>query len=326
MPVHLKTISRSDRGGVSRASAPASIGNVGIGFDVLGQAFDAVRDTVTAHREADPGVRLGTVSGLVDRLPADVARNTALAAAASLLQAAGAPFGVTLDIHKGVPVSAGMGGSAASAVAAVVAVNALLPEPLSDRALLRHALEGERVSADPPPWDNVMASLLGGLVMAAALDPAHVRSLPTPEGIACVLVHPDLTIETQAARSLLGPQVPLAEAVDHGRRLAGFVAGCCSGDLALIRACLDDRLIEPQRAPLLPGFADIKRGALAAGALGMSFSGSGPALFAWVVPQAKAAVRTALLDGLAAQGLTARAYEAPIASAGARLEADACAI
>src|SRR3954470_17919882 len=113
------------------ASAPASIGNVGVGFDVMGQAFDAARDTVIAVREAAPGARLGQVSGLVDSLPDTPQSNTALAAAAAVLAAAGNPFGVRLSIDKGVPMSAGMGGSAASAVAAAAAVNALLPQPHS---------------------------------------------------------------------------------------------------------------------------------------------------------------------------------------------------
>lgn len=165
------------------ASAPASIGNVGVGFDVLGQAFDAVRDRVTAIREDAPGVRLGAVSGLVARLPDSPASNTALAAAAALLAASGATFGVRLDIDKGVPISAGMGGSAASAVAAAAAVNALLPVPYTLEELLPFAIEGERVSSDPPPWDNVMASLMGGLVLAARLDPPLIRRLPAPGGI-----------------------------------------------------------------------------------------------------------------------------------------------
>src|SRR4051812_32513431 len=113
------------------ASAPASIGNVGVGFDVFGQAFDAVRDTVTAVREEEPGVRLGAVTGLLDSLPDSPETNTALASAQALLEAAGTPFGVRLSIDKQVPMSAGMGGSAASAVAAATAVNALLPKPLS---------------------------------------------------------------------------------------------------------------------------------------------------------------------------------------------------
>ena len=153
------------------ASAPASIGNVGVGFDILGQAFDAVRDTVTATREAQAGVRLGQVTGLTNSLPKEPGANTALAAARAVLEAAGSPFGMRLSIDKGVPLSAGMGGSAASAVAAAAAANALLGSPFAVEELLPFALEGERVASDPPHWDNVMASLLGGLVLAAREKP-----------------------------------------------------------------------------------------------------------------------------------------------------------
>src|SRR3954468_21534956 len=147
------------------ASAPASIGNVGVGFDILGQAFDAARDRVTAFREADPAIRLGAVAGLVKILRARPDANTALAAGRAVLRACGEPFGIRLDIEKGVPLSAGMGGSAASAVAGAAAVNALLGEPFAIEELLPFALEGERAASDPPPWDNVVASLLGGLVL-----------------------------------------------------------------------------------------------------------------------------------------------------------------
>ena len=162
------------------ASAPASIGNVGVGFDILGQAFDAVRDTVTATREAQTGVRLGQVTGLTDSLPEEPDANTALAAARAVLEAAGSPFGMRLSIDKGVPLSAGMGGSAASAVAAAAAANALLGDPFTLEQLLPFALEGERVASDPPHWDNVMASLFGGLVLAASEKPALVQRLPVP--------------------------------------------------------------------------------------------------------------------------------------------------
>ena len=267
------------------ASAPASIGNVGVGFDVLGLAFDAVRDRVMAVREAAPGVRLGRVTGLVASLPDTAENNTALAAAAALLKAAGASFGVRLSIDKGVPVSAGMGGSAASAVAAAAAVNALLIEPLETEGLLTFALAGERISADPPPWDNVVAALFGGLVLVAREQPGHVHRLPVPAGIVSVLFHPPLTTETGAARRLLSSEVPLRTAVEHSRRLAAFVAGCAMRDPALLRAGLEDILVEPQRAHLVPALAPVKAAAKAAGALGCSFSGSGPSVFAWALHQ-----------------------------------------
>ena len=301
------------------ASAPASIGNVGVGFDVLGQAFDAVRDRVTAVREPEPGARLGAVSGLVDRLPDTPATNTALAAAVALLEAAGADFGVRLSIDKGIPMSAGMGGSAASAVAAAVAVNALLPRPFNHPDLLPFAMAGERVSSDPPPWDNVAASLFGGLVIVASERDALVRPLPTPAGIVSILFHPPVAVHTAEARRLLRAEVPMATAVEHSRRLAAFVAGCASGDLGLIRTGLDDLLVEPQRAHLLPALAPVKAAARAAGALGCSFSGSGPSVFAWA-PEGKAdAVADAMDAAFRAAGLAATDYRAPVESEGVRL-------
>jgi homoserine kinase len=302
------------------ASAPASIGNVGVGFDILGLAFDAARDRVTAVREAAPGIRLGSVSGLVDILPDTAGSNTALAAAAALLEAAGAPFGVRLSIDKGVPVSAGMGGSAASAVAAACAVNALLSDPLETDQLLPFALAGERISADPPPWDNVVAALFGGLVLVAREQPAEVHRLPLPAGIVSLLFHPPVRTETKVARQLLSPEVPLRTAVEHGRRLAAFVAGCAASDAALIRAGLEDILIEPQRAHLLPALAPAKAAALAAGALGCSFSGSGPSVFAWALERDADAIAAVMQDSFRAEGLAATAYRAPVDSPGVRLE------
>ena len=304
----------------ARASAPASIGNVGPGFDILGQAFDAVRDTVTAVREALPGVRLGEVSGLVASLPADVSSNTALAAAAAVLKAAGVDYGVRLSIDKGVPLAAGMGGSAASAVAAAVAVNAMLDKPFSTHELFLFALEGERVACDPPHWDNVMASLLGGLVLAAGLAPPTLARLAAPAGVTSILLHPASRIETRSARQLLERKVSMELVVEHSRRVAALIAGCASGDLDLIRAGLEDVLIEPQREHLLPVLPAVKRAALAAGALGCSFSGSGPSVFAWAPDDKAAAVEDAMACVFMEAGLAARAYRAPIESAGARVE------
>ena len=302
------------------ASAPASIGNVGVGFDVLGQAFDAARDYVTAVRESEPGVRLGTVSGLVTALPDTPQTNTALAAAKALLDDVGAGFGVRLSIDKGVPVSAGMGGSASSAVAAVVAVNALLPEPLPLAKLLPYGLEGERVSSDPPPWDNVIAALFGGLVMVANEERFDVHPLPSPRGVTTILFHPDAKIETAAARALLKPEVSMKTTVEHSRRLAAFIAGCTTGNIALIRSGFEDILVEPQRAPLLPALPAVKAAAMGAGALGCSFSGSGPSVFAWAIDADADRVEAAMAAAFLSEGLGARAYCGAVDSAGARIE------
>lgn len=304
----------------ARASAPASIGNIGVGYDVLGQAFDVARDTVSARREAEPGVRLGRVTGLVDSLPSAPEANTALAAAAAVLEAAAADFGVRIDIDKQIPISAGMGGSAASAVAAAAAVNALLETPYQTADLLPFALEGEKASADPPPWDNVMAALLGGLVIAARLEPALIAPIPAPAGITAVLFYPEAETETAAARNVLADQVPMQTAVEHARRISAFTLGCATGDRALIRAGLDDILVEPQRAFLLPELPSVKAAALNAGALGCSFSGSGPSVFAWADDAAADAVEAAMANAFADAGRSANAYRAPLESAGVRLD------
>ena len=306
----------------TRASAPASIGNVGVGYDVLGLAFDAARDRVRAVRNQQPGVRLGNVSGLAQTLPAAVGDNCALAAASAVLNAANAKIGVTLDIEKGIPMSAGMGGSAASAVAAAGAVNALLEAPFSVVELLPFALEGEAVSADPPPWDNVMASLHGGLVIAAQLVPPLVKRLPAPAGLTCIVFHPDRKTETQSARDLLAPSVSQHIAVEHARNIAGFVAGCTTNDRDLIRAGLHDIFIEPQRLPLLPELADVQRAAIAAGALGCSFSGSGPSVFAWAAESDSCHVIAAMQEAFDNQGCVAHLYQAPLESDGLRVEVD----
>jgi homoserine kinase len=243
-------------------------------------------------------------------------------AAQALLDAAGADFGVRLDVDKGVPLSAGMGGSAASAVAAAAAVNALLPEPLPVEALLPFAIEGERVSSDPPPWDNVVASLFGGLALVAREEePVLIRRLPVPGGVVAILLHPEAQVETRAARGLLRSEVKMRLAVEHSRKLAAFVAGCATGDLALVRAGFEDLLVEPQRAHLLPAFPAVKTAALAAGALGCSFSGSGPSVFAWALEPGADAVEAAMAGAFAAAGLGARAYRAPVDSPGVALEA-----
>ena len=301
------------------ASAPASIGNVGVGFDILGQAFDAARDVVTVVREDRPGLRLAHVSGLVGSLPDTPSKNTALAAAQAVLQAAGSPTGLSVSILKGVPIAAGMGGSAASAVAAAAAVNVLLGTPFSLEELLPFALEGERVASDPPPWDNVIASLMGGLVLVAREDPLLIQRLPSPAGVAAILFHPAATVETRMARSILKAEVSLSLAVEHSRRVAAFVAGCTTGDLELLKAGLEDLLIEPQRQHLLPVLPRVKAAALGAGALGCSFSGSGPSVFAWVLESDVRRVEQAMAGAFGENGVDARCYLAPVASEGVRV-------
>lgn len=302
------------------ALAPASIANLAVGFDLLGLAFGAAHDRITAVRTDEPGVQLGKVSGLMNSLPTHVSRNTSLRGAHALLQAQGNPFGVILHVAKGVPVSAGMGGSAASSVAAVMAVNALLDQPLPREDLFRFCLEGERASSDPPPRDNTAACLFGGLVMARADDPDKVLPLALPDGLEAVVVHPDLQIRTGESREQLDPQVPMAKSIEVAGRLAAFVRACEVSDMDLLGQVMRDVWIEPQRASGIKNFHEIQRAALLAGAISCSISGSGPSLFAWTREGTGAGVCKAMKHAFHAAGIVAEGWVAPLESRGAKLE------
>jgi homoserine kinase len=261
------------------AFAPATVSNVACGFDVLGFALTSPGDEVTA-RPVPSGVGIDDILGDAGRLPREAARNTAGVAAQALLTAAGESRGVALTIRKGLPLSSGLGGSAASAAAAVVAVDALLELHASIEMLITCALEGERLGAGSAHADNIAPSLCGGFVLVRCANPPDIVRLPVPAGLTAVVVHPDLEIETAMARRLLGDSVPLPDAIQQWANLGALVDGLHRGDFDLIGRSLVDTVAEPRRAPLVPGLAAIKRAAAAAGALGCSLSGSGPSLFA----------------------------------------------
>ena len=164
-----------------------------------------------------------------------------------------------------------------------------------------------------------MASLLGGLVLAASEKPPLVQQLPVPRGIVAIVLHPDVKVETRSARQLLASEVPMQLAIEHSRRVAAFVAGCVTGDLDLLRAGFEDVLVEPQRQHLVPALPSVKSAALAAGALGCSFSGSGPSVFSWAILAKADAVEQAMSAAFEGAGMTARAYRAPVASEGVKV-------
>jgi homoserine kinase len=261
------------------AFAPATVSNVGCGFDVLGFALEAPGDEVTASF-APGGVRIEAIEGDGGRLPLDARKNTAGVAVLALLTTIGERRGVSLRIRKGLPLSSGLGGSAASAAAAVVSVDALIGANASLDTLVACALEGERLGAGSAHADNIAPSIYGGFVLVRRPSPPDVLRLPVPIGLTAVVIHPDLEIETARARALLGNTVPLGDAVRQWANMGALVDGLHRRDFALIGRALEDTIAEPRRAPLIPGLALIKRAAVEAGALGCSISGSGPSLFA----------------------------------------------
>lgn len=263
-----------------RIFAPGSIGNVACGFDVLGLALEGPGDEVVARRSPDPGVRIISIVGDAGRLPLEPGANAAGAAAQAVLEETSATWGVEIELYKGLPLAAGMGGSAASAVAGALAVDALLGSRLPREALLRCALAGEEVASGAAHPDNTAPSLLGGMVLVPAWDPIRAIELEVPRDLVAVHVHPHMEVETRAARAVLGTHVALPDAVAQWGNTAALVAGLFREDWDLIARSVVDRVAEPLRAPGVPGFQKVKEAALNAGALAASLSGSGPSLFA----------------------------------------------
>jgi homoserine kinase len=266
----------------STAFAPATVANLACGFDVLGLALEAPGDTVTVELADEPGVFITEITGDQGRLSREPGKNTASVAALAILGKApnAASLGIRLELRKGLPLASGMGSSAASAVAAALAVREHLRLPLGYPEILAAALEGERVVAGAGHADNAAACLHGGLVLVRSTDPLDVVRLPIPSGLSVAVLRPHLEMSTRESRVLLGDRVRLNDAVQQWANVGGLVAGLYSGDLDLVSRSLVDAVAEPIRAPGVPGFYEVKRAAIAAGALGSSLSGSGPSIFA----------------------------------------------
>ena len=301
----------------AKAFAPASVGNVGVGFDILGHVIDGVGDTVSVRRIEPLEVRIAAIRGATVDLPMDAPGNTAGAALIALREALALPFGFEIQIDKGIPLGSGMGGSAASCVAALVAANQLLDVPLSREALYPFALTGEAVASGGRHGDNLGPMLLGGLVLSTA---DRLVRIPVPDAWHSVLVHPEAILETRRAREALQGAYTLGEFVTQSANLALVLAGCHAGDPALVRAGLQDVLVEPRRASLIVGFGAAKQAALDAGAMGASISGAGPSVFGWFEnrTQAEAAV-PGIQAAFASAGFASQAWVSPINSPAAKV-------
>lgn len=299
------------------AFAPACIGNVGVGFDILGHSMAGAGDRADVRRIDEPVVRISAIHGTVVDLPTDAPRNTAGAALLSLRKALGLRHGFDIVLHKGIALGSGMAGSAASCVAALIAANALLEKPLPIESLYGFALDGEAVASGSRHGDNIGPMLLGGLVLAT-----HDRLLriPVPAAWHCALVHPHYVLETRKARAALAGDYPLSSFVAQSANLALVLAGCYRSDVALVREGLKDVLVEPRRAALVPNFARVKQAALDHHAMGASISGAGPSVFGWYEKRADAdaaavSMRAAFKDA----GLDSDSFVAPVDGPSAQL-------
>lgn len=306
----------------AHAFGPATVANVAVGYDLLGFSFPVIGDEVIARRTSAKGVQLFMSEGAPE-IPTDPEKNTAGAGVLQMLKDFTPGFGVELEIRKGIALSSGMGGSAASAVASVLAVNELFDFRLEKEALLKYALIGESVASGAVHGDNVAPCLYGGLVLVRSLDPLEVIQLTIPR-VFCAVVHPELKISTKEARKVLSPDIKLSLAIEQMRALSGFLIACQGGDLELLKRSVVDHIIEPQRAKLIRGFSEIKKSALSAGAFACSISGAGPSLFALAETSESAeAAKAAMVEAFSLQDIEAQGWVSPLGGKGAEVIRDA---
>lgn len=260
--------------------APASVSNIGCGFDVMGFAIDEPGDEITVRKTQEPGVVISKITGDEGKLPRDPQKNTAGAPALAMLKCYNIEEGIEIIINKKMPLGSGLGSSAASAVASAFAVNALFRLNLTRMELLRFAIEGEMIASGSVHADNVAPCLYGGFILIRGYNPVDIVEIEVPENLYCTIIHPHIEISTREARGLLPKEISLQNAITQWGNTAGLIAGLLKKDYELIGRSLKDVVAEPVRSKLIPGFKEMKNAALEAGALGCSISGSGPSLFA----------------------------------------------
>jgi homoserine kinase len=264
-----------------RVFAPASVANVACGFDLLGFAIDGPGDEIIARESEQPGLVISRISGDNGRLPKEIGKNTAGVAASALVHHLGQEeTGIELEIIKKMPFGSGLGSSAASAAAAVVAVNELLGRPLSRQELLPFAVTGEQAADGAYHADNVAPALLGGMILIRDNLLLDWYRVPIPRGLIALVVHPEITILTKDAREIIQDTVSLQQHTEQSGNLATLILGLAQSNFEMIRRSLKDVIIEPQRARLIPYFEEMQQLAISTGALGCSISGAGPSIFA----------------------------------------------
>jgi homoserine kinase len=267
--------------------APASVSNLGPGFDILGVALHSPGDFVVASRKEERGLSFSVATSDA-QVPRDSKSNVAAYVAQLMMRELKPAFGITMALQKVMPIGSGLGSSAASSVAAAMAVNELLPKPLKKPDLLRFALEGELFACGSVHADNAAPSLFGGGCLIRSYDPVDVIPIPVDRSLVWIVVHPHVVVLTKKSRAILPQNIPLRSAVRQWGNVAGLVLGLASGDEELIKRSVEDVVMEPLRAKLIPGFVEVKAAALRAGALGCSISGSGPSVFS-IAPSMRAA-------------------------------------
>jgi len=300
--------------------APATAANLVCGFDILGLALEKPGDEVKMTRSDKPGVRLLKITGDDGRLPLDPAKNTVSACVQMLLKYLDREdVGVEIELYKQMPIGSGLGSSAASTVAGLYAINQLLGQPLTKQELLPFAMKGEELACGHGHADNVAPSLFGGITLIKSYEPLEVIALPVPPDLYCAVVFPHVDVPTRAARKMIRSKIELKDAVVQWGNIAGLVSGFFMNDYGLIGRSMQDVLIEPTRAILIPEFYEMRETAMSTGALGFGISGSGPSVFAFATSHDTATqITDRIVQHLKSKGIDSNGYVSAVNQQGPR--------
>ena len=301
--------------------APATVANVVCGFDILGFAVDAPGDEVVMRLKDEPGVVLSKITGDDGRLPLDASKNTVSASVQHYLKHINrTDLGVSIELHKKMPIGSGLGSSSASTVAGLFAINTLLGAPLSQRELVPFAMLGEELACGSGHADNVAPALLGGFVLIRSYEPLDLIKLPYPESLYCAIVFPDVDVPTRDARQMIRNKVMLKDAVTQWGNVAGLVSGLFMKDIDLMARSMKDVLVEPVRSILIPDFHVLREKAMEEGAISFGISGSGPSVFSFATDEATAhKITESIQKHLNGLHIGSYAYVSPINGEGPRV-------
>ena len=299
--------------------APASIANLGCGFDIMGMALDEVGDVLEMSLDEDSS-GISIVNETDVPLPEDIDQNVITPVIRKFFEMTGHSGRVDVRVLKKIYPGSGIGSSAASSAAAAFGINELFGAPLSEEDVVVCAMEGENLASGGYHADNAAPAVMGGITLIRGYEPLDIIKLPVPGNLYCPVIHPHLTVSTKQARSILPKEIPMHTAVTQWGNVGGLVAGLCTGNIELVGRAMRDVVAEPYRKQFIPGFDELRAKLLGAGALAMNISGSGPSVFA-LANRADIAQRVGSImeRHFAQQGILSETYVVKVSNKGARL-------
>ncbi len=298
--------------------APASIANLGCGFDIMGLALDEVGDVLEMSVREGDGLSIENLSGVP--LPEDIEQNVITPVIRKFMQMTGNRAQVDVVIREKIFPGSGIGSSSASSAAAAFGINELFGAPLSEEEVVLCAMEGENLASGGYHADNAAPAVMGGIVLIRGYEPLDLIKLPVPGDFYCAVLHPHLVVSTKEARSILPKEVPMHAAVAQWGNVGGLVAGLYSGNIGLVGRSMRDAVAEPYRKAFIPGFDELRRKVLESGSLAMNIAGSGPSVFALADRRERARKAGEIFERhFAERGIEYHSYVVKVSNKGARL-------